>query len=91
MPRAFDNCVLRETVGSKRDEITREWSIVHSEKLHDIRFSSNIIRAIKTIIMTLWGKGKVYTGFWCKNLTKSPLGIPSSKLEEFSFISCLVF
>jgi hypothetical protein len=58
--RVFDNCVLRETFGSKRDEVTRQWSILHSEKLHGIRFSSNIIRVIKIIRITLWGTGKVY-------------------------------
>jgi len=83
--------VLRETFGPKREEIIRQWSTLHSEKLQDIRFSSNIIRVIKSIRMTLWWRGKFYIGFCWKNLRKSPLGIPRNKWEEFSFISSLLF
>jgi hypothetical protein len=89
--KVFDNCVLWETFGSKRGEMTRQWSIPHSEKLQDIRFSSIIIRVIKSIRMTLWGTEKVYTGFWWEKLRGSPLGIPRRKWEEFSFISSPVF
>jgi S-ribosylhomocysteine lyase LuxS involved in autoinducer biosynthesis len=34
-------------LGLKRDELTREWRILHNKKLHDLYFSPTIIRVIK--------------------------------------------
>jgi hypothetical protein len=38
----FENRVLRKMFGSKRDEVTGEWSKLHNDELHDL-FSSPII------------------------------------------------
>jgi hypothetical protein len=40
--------VLRRTFGSKRDEATGEWKKLHNEELHDLNYSSNIVRVIKS-------------------------------------------
>jgi hypothetical protein len=44
----FENRVLRRIFGPKRDEITGEWRKLHSEELHNLYSSPNIIRQIKT-------------------------------------------
>ena len=75
-----DNCVLRETFEPKRDEVTREWRILHSEKLHDFCFSSNIIWVIKSIGMTRMGERKgVYRVLVETPEAKSPLESHRSK------------
>jgi hypothetical protein len=43
----FENRVLRRIFGPKREEITGGWTKLHSEKLHDLYSSSNIIGMIK--------------------------------------------
>jgi hypothetical protein len=42
----FDNRVLKKIFGPKREERTGDWRKLHSEKLHDLYSSSNIIRVI---------------------------------------------
>jgi hypothetical protein len=42
------NRVQRRIFGSKRDEVTREWRKLHSEELHTVHSSPNIIRQIKS-------------------------------------------
>jgi hypothetical protein len=39
--------VLRKALGSKRDEIKREWRRLHREELYDLYSLPNIIRRIK--------------------------------------------
>jgi len=46
--RVFENRVLRRIFWSKRDEVTGEWRRLHSEELHDLYCSPNIIRMIKS-------------------------------------------
>jgi len=46
--RVFENRVLRSIIGSKRDEVTGEWSKLHNEELNDLYPSPNIIRVIKS-------------------------------------------
>jgi hypothetical protein len=44
----FENRVLRRIFGPKRDELTGEWRKWHSEELHILFSSPNIIRQIKS-------------------------------------------
>jgi hypothetical protein len=45
--RVFENRVLRRIFGPNRDEATGEWRKLHSEELHILHSSPNIIRQIK--------------------------------------------
>jgi hypothetical protein len=40
--------VLRRIVGPKRDEVTGEWRKLHSEELHNLYSSPDIIRQVKS-------------------------------------------
>jgi hypothetical protein len=42
--RVFENRVVRRIFGPKRDEVTGEWRKLHSEELHILYSSPNIIR-----------------------------------------------
>jgi hypothetical protein len=42
--RVFENRVLRRIFGPKRDEVTGEWRELHSDELHNLYSSPNIIR-----------------------------------------------
>jgi hypothetical protein len=44
----FENRVLRRTFGPKRDEVRGDWRKLHNEELHNLYFSPNIIRMIKS-------------------------------------------
>jgi hypothetical protein len=44
----FENRVLRQIFGPKRDEATREWRKLHNEELRDLYSSPSIIRIIKS-------------------------------------------
>jgi hypothetical protein len=43
----FENRVLRGIFGPKGDEVTGEWRKLHSEQLHKLYSSPDIIRQIK--------------------------------------------
>jgi hypothetical protein len=69
--RVFENRVLRRIFGPKRDEVTGEWRKLHSEELHDLYSSPDIIMQIKSRRMR-WaghvarmGEGRnVYRVWW---------------------------
>jgi hypothetical protein len=44
--RVFENRVLRRKFGPKGDQVTGEWRKLHSEELHILYSSPNIIRQI---------------------------------------------
>jgi hypothetical protein len=44
----FENRVLRIIFGPKRDEVTGEWRKLHSEEIHNLYSSPDIIRQIKS-------------------------------------------
>jgi hypothetical protein len=46
--RVFENRVLRRIFGPKRDEATGEWRKLHSEELHNLYSSPDIIRQVKS-------------------------------------------
>lgn len=41
----FENRVLRMP---KREEVTTEWKELHGEELHDLCFSPNVMRVVKS-------------------------------------------
>jgi hypothetical protein len=43
-----ENRLLRRIFGPKRDEVTGGWRKLHNEELHNLHFSSNIVRKIKS-------------------------------------------
>jgi hypothetical protein len=45
--RVFENRVLRRIFGPKREE-DGSWRKLHNDELHDLCFSPNIVRVIKT-------------------------------------------
>jgi hypothetical protein len=45
--RVFDNRVLRRILEPKRGEVTGEWRKLHSEELHILYSSPNVIRQLK--------------------------------------------
>jgi hypothetical protein len=46
--KVFENRVLRGIFGPKRDELTGEWSKVHSEELQNLYSSPDIIKQVKS-------------------------------------------
>jgi hypothetical protein len=67
----FENRVFRRILGPKRDEVAGEWKKLHNKELNDMYFSPNIVRVIKSRIMSWAGKvarigggGEACTGFW---------------------------
>jgi hypothetical protein len=46
--RVFEKRVLRRIFGPKKDEITGGWRKRHNEELHNLYYSSSIIRMIKS-------------------------------------------
>jgi hypothetical protein len=45
--RVFENRDLRRIFGPKRDDVIGEWRMLHSEEIHNLYSSPNIIRQIK--------------------------------------------
>jgi hypothetical protein len=45
-PRVFENKMLRDIFGPKRDEVTGGWRKLHNEALRDLYSSPSIIRII---------------------------------------------
>jgi hypothetical protein len=66
--RVFENRVLRKIFGLKGEE-DGSWKKLHDE-LHDLYYSPNIVRVIKSRSMrwtghvACMGRGEVLTGFW---------------------------
>jgi hypothetical protein len=65
--RVFENRVLRNISGPKREE---SWRKLHNDEFHNLHYSPDIVRVIKSRRMR-WaghvagmGRGEVFTGFW---------------------------
>jgi hypothetical protein len=67
--RVFENRVLREIFGPKREE-DGSWRKLHNDEIHRLYSSLNIVRVIKSRRMrrarhvARMGRGEVLTGFW---------------------------
>jgi hypothetical protein len=44
----FENRVLGKIFGPKNEEVTEDWRKLHNDELHNLYFSPNIIRMIKS-------------------------------------------
>jgi hypothetical protein len=87
--RVFENRVLRRIFGPKRDEVTGEWSKLHSEELHNLYSSPDIIRQVMSRRMRWVGhvarmgeERKVYKVLVGKPEGKRPLGRPRRRWED---------
>jgi hypothetical protein len=85
----FENRVLRRIFGPKRDEVTGELRKSHSEELHILYSSPNIIRQIKSRRMRWAGhvphmgeERNVYKVLMGKPEGKRPLGRPRHRWED---------
>jgi hypothetical protein len=85
----FENRVPRRIFGPKRDEIIGGWRKLHSEELHNLHSSPNIIIMIKSEIRRFAGhvahmgvKMKAYMGFGGKPRRKRRLGRPRHRWKD---------
>jgi hypothetical protein len=79
----FENRVLRRIFGPKRDEVTGEWRKLHSEELHNLYSSPDIMRQIKSSQMR-WAGHVARMGEQrkvCKVLAGKPEGRDHSEDE----------
>jgi hypothetical protein len=73
----FENRVLRGIFGPKRDEVTGEWTTLHSGGLHNLYSSPDVIRQIKSRRMR-WA-GHVASMGEGRNLYRVLVGKPEGK------------
>jgi hypothetical protein len=87
--KVFENRVLRRIFGPKRDKMKGEWRKLHSEELHNLYSSPDIIRQIKSRRMR-WAEHvarmgeerKVYKVLMGKPEGKRLLGRPRRRWED---------
>jgi hypothetical protein len=85
----FENRALRRIFGPKRNEVMGEWRKLHSEELHNLYSSPNIIRHIKARRMRWAGhvacmgeERKVCRVLVGKPEGKRPVGRPRCRWED---------
>jgi hypothetical protein len=72
--RLFENRVLRRISGPKTEELAAVWRRLHSEELHNLCASQNIIRVTKLRNMRwsehvdIWERREMPTKFWSENI-----------------------
>ena len=92
----FVNGVLRKISGSKRDEVTGEWGILHNEELYDLHTPYQFIVQVMKSSRMRWaghvariGRRELHTGFWWGNLRErdhwEDLGIDGRIILTFIF------
>jgi hypothetical protein len=87
--KVSENRVLRRVFGPKRDEVTGECRTLHNERLSDLYYSPNIVRAIKSrrirwaghVAGMLESRG-VYRVLVGKPEGMRPLGSPRRRWED---------
>jgi hypothetical protein len=85
----FENRILRRIFGPKRDKVTGEWRNLHSEELHNLNSSPDIIRQVKSRRMR-WAEHvarmgeerKVYKVLVGNPEGRTPLGRPRRRWED---------
>jgi hypothetical protein len=87
--RVFENRVVRRIFGSKRDEVTGEWRKLHTEELHNLYSSPDIIRQVKSRrrgwaghVARMGEERKVYKVLMGKPEGKRPLERPRRRWED---------
>jgi hypothetical protein len=87
--RMFENTVLRRIFGPKSDEVTVQWRKLHSEELHNLYSSPDIIRQVKSRRMRRAGhvarmgeERKVYKCLVGNPEGNRPPGRPRRRLEN---------
>jgi hypothetical protein len=81
--RVFENWLLREVFGARREEVTGEWRKLHNEELNDLYCAPDIVRVMKSGRMRWAGnvacmgeRRGVYRVLVRKPDGKRPLGRP---------------
>ncbi|KAJ4432902.1 hypothetical protein ANN_15158 [Periplaneta americana] len=87
--RVFENKILREIFGAKRDEVTGEWRKLHNTELHALHSSPDIIRNIKSRRLRWAGHASrmgesrnTYRVLVGRPEGKRPLGRPRRRWED---------
>jgi hypothetical protein len=87
--RVFENRVLRNIFGPKRDEATGDWRRLHNEERNDLYSSPNIIRVIRSRRMRWVGqvagmaeKRDAYRIMVGRPEGRRPLGRPRRRWED---------
>jgi hypothetical protein len=75
--RIFENRVMRRKFGPKTDGVTRGWTKLQNEELHNLYFSPSIIRIIKPRRMR-WAEHVARMGEW-RNVYRMLVGKPEGK------------
>jgi hypothetical protein len=85
----FEDRVVRRISGPKRDEVTGEWRKLHSEDLHNLVSSQNIIKQINSrrirwagYVARMGEERKVYKVLRGMPKVKSPLGRLRRRWED---------
>jgi hypothetical protein len=82
--RVFENRVLRRIFGPKRYEVVGEWRKLHSEELHNLCSSPDIIRRMRWagLVACMRQERNVYKVLVGKPEGKRPLGRPRHRWED---------